>query len=150
MNEALNMAKQAILVDEVPIGALLVNNNKIIAKDFNRTIINNDPTAHAEILVLRSAATKLNNYRLINCTLYVTLEPCAMCVSAAIHARVKKIVFATKDKKTGMLGGCKNIFDMNCFNHKIKIEKGILKEQSSELLTSFFKNKRKNNATKYS
>jgi tRNA(adenine34) deaminase len=122
-------------------GALLVKDNKIIATGFNQVITLNDPTAHAEIQVIRKAGQILNNYRLMETTLYVTLEPCAMCFGAMIHARIKTVVFATHDPRTGCLGGCQNL-NNQCSNHTLEIIKGVRAEQSSLMLKQFFKNKR--------
>lgn len=135
MNHALKLAKKAQEEGEVPVGAVLVFKNKIIGEGWNRNINNNDPTAHAEIIALRNAAIKLQNYRLINSTLYVTLEPCLMCCGAIIYSRIKHIVFGTKDKKNNSL---LNFF--NKFNKKnIKITEGILSESCSLIIKDFFK-----------
>ncbi|SFV69121.1 tRNA-specific adenosine-34 deaminase [hydrothermal vent metagenome] len=144
MEQALVLAKKAEELGEVPVGAILVKNDKIIAKSHNQPIFLNDPTAHAEIQVIRQGAKILNNYRLNNTTLYVTLEPCVMCFGAIIHARIKTVVFAANDKKTGCLGGCQDLRDL-CVNHSLEIVGGVMAKQSSDLLRNFFKNKRSNN-----
>jgi tRNA(adenine34) deaminase len=138
---ALAEAEKAKTKNEVPVGAILVKDNAIIATGFNQVISLNDPSAHAEIQVIRKAGQVLNNYRLTNTILYVTLEPCAMCFGAMIHARIKTVVFATPDPRTGCLGGCQNL-NNQCSNHSLEIIKGVMAEQSSSMLKQFFKNKR--------
>ena len=120
----------------------MVQNEKIIAQAHNQPIKNNDPTAHAEIQLLRKAGKKKENYRLVGSTLYVTLEPCAMCFGAMIHARIERIVFGALDPKTGVCGSCISLHEENFFNHKISITGGILDKECSELLRLFFKTKR--------
>lgn len=142
MQEALKEAQKAFDLDEVPVGAVLVKEQKIIARGHNQTIEKHDPTAHAEICVLREAGIVLNNYRLLDTTLYVTLEPCAMCAMALVHARVKRLVFATEDPRTGACGSVFNLVDHQKLNHRLAVEKNILQVEASHLLTSFFHNKR--------
>jgi len=139
---ALNQAKLAQNQSEIPVGAILVKQNTLIAQAHNQSILNNDPTAHAEIQLLRKAGDQQKNYRLTGSTLYVTLEPCTMCFGAMIHARIERIVFGAFDAKTGVCGSCINLNEKNFFNHKISITGGILEKQSSELLRLFFKSKR--------
>jgi tRNA(adenine34) deaminase len=141
---AIEQAKLAEKIDEVPVGAVLVQDDRLIAEAHNQPISNHDPTAHAEIQLLRKAGKKLNNYRLPNTTLYVTLEPCTMCLGAMIHARVSKVVFGAFDEKTGVCGSCDDLSSSNCFNHSIKISGGILANDCKELLQQFFTRKRKN------
>jgi tRNA(adenine34) deaminase len=141
---ALNEAKLAQNQSEIPVGAILIKQNTIIAQAHNESILNNDPTAHAEIQLLRKAGDQQKNYRLTGSTLYVTLEPCAMCFGAMIHARIERIVFGAYDPKTGVCGSCMNLNDKNLFNHKISITGGILEKESSELLRLFFKSRRVN------
>ena len=126
MKIAIEEAKLAMNENEIPIGSILVQNEKIIAKAHNQPIGNNDPTAHAEIQLLRKAGKQKENYRLIGSTLYVTLEPCAMCFGAMIHARIERIVFGALDPKTGVCGSCMNLNNENFFNHKISITGGVL------------------------
>ena len=128
--------------NEVPVGCVLVQNEKIIAQAHNQPIKNNDPTAHAEIQALRKAGKQQTNYRLGGCTLYVTLEPCAMCFGAMIHARIERIVFGALDPKTGVCGSCIDLNKESFFNHKISITGGILDKECSDLLRLFFKSKR--------
>ena len=142
MQIALHEANLAMNENEIPVGAVLVKNGKLISQSHNQSIRKNDPTAHAEIQLLRKAGEQQKNYRLIGSTLYVTLEPCAMCFGAMIHARIERIVFGAFDAKTGVCGSCINLNEKNFFNHKISITGGILEKQSSELLRLFFKSKR--------
>jgi len=142
MRIALNEANLALDENEIPVGAVLVKNDKLIAQSHNRPINKNDPTAHAEIELLRKAGEQQKNYRLIGSTLYVTLEPCAMCFGAMIHARIERIVFGASDPKTGVCGSCINLNEEKIFNHKISIARGILEEESSKLLRLFFKSRR--------
>ena len=142
MKIALNEANIAMEENEIPVGAVLVKNDRLIAQSHNQPIKTNDPTAHAEIQLLRKAGLELKNYRLIDSTLYVTLEPCAMCFGAMIHARIERIVFGASDPKTGVCGSCINLNKENFFNHKISITGGVLKNESSKLLKLFFQSKR--------
>lgn len=142
MQRALELAQEAQTNGEVPIGAVLVHNNEIIAQTYNQPVKQCDPTAHAEILALREGAQKLDNYRLLDTTLYVTLEPCAMCASALVHARVKRLVFAAADPKAGAVISHFNLLDSPALNHRIKYEHGLLADESSELLKTFFKARR--------
>jgi tRNA(adenine34) deaminase len=142
MKIALNEASLALKENEVPVGSVLIQNNIIIAKSHNQQIIKNDPTAHAEIQLLRKAGNQQKNYRLVGCSLYVTLEPCAMCFGALIHARVDRVIFGASDPKTGVCGSCINLNEEKFFNHKISITGGILENDCSELLKKFFKSKR--------
>ena len=144
MKVAINEAILARNKGEVPIGAVIVQDSKVIAKAHNCPISKNDPTAHAEILALRKAAKKLKNYRLPNTTLYVTLEPCLMCVSAINHARVKRVVFGAPDSKKSILTSSENLNLEFSFNHKCKMDGGILEKDCREILQSFFRLRRKN------
>ena len=142
MKLALEQARLAQAMDEVPVGAVLVQDDQLIASAHNQPIINHDPTAHAEIQLLRKAGQVLNNYRLPNTTLYVTLEPCTMCLGAMIHARVSKIVFGAYDEKTGVCGSCQDLSTSECFNHTIDTQGGVLADECKNLLQQFFKNRR--------
>jgi tRNA(adenine34) deaminase len=142
MEAALAEARQAAEAGEVPIGALIVLDGAIIARGQNRVLRDNDPTAHAEIVALRAAAQALGNYRLNGCTLYVTLEPCAMCAGAMIHARLDKLVFAADDPKAGACGSVVSVLNHPKLNHRMWAERGILAEESAELLRSFFRDRR--------
>ncbi len=139
---AIQQAKLAEKIDEVPVGAVLVQDGQLIAQAHNQPINNNDPTAHAEIQLLRQAGKKLGNYRLPNTTLYVSLEPCTMCLGAMIHARVSRIVFGAYDEKTGVCGSCQDLSKSDCFNHTIEVEGGILADECRDLLQQFFKHRR--------
>ena len=142
MASALIEAEKANNEGEVPIGAVLIRNNKLIAKSHNQPISSNDATAHAEIQLIRSAGKKLKNYRLNESTLYVTLEPCIMCLGAIINARIKRVVFGTKDSKIGACAICEDITYSKNFNHKFIITGGVLELECRKLLKSFFKTKR--------
>ena len=144
MQIALNEANLAMNENEIPVGAVLVKNGKLIAQSHNQPIRTNDPTAHAEIQLLRKAGEQQKNYRLIGSTIYVTLEPCTMCFGAMVHARIERIVFGASDFKTGVCGSCINLNNENFFNHKISITGGVLENESSELLKLFFKSRRDN------
>lgn len=142
MKIAIEEANLAIEEKEVPVGAVLIHNEKLIARAHNQSIKKNDPTAHAEIQVLRKAGNQLNNYRLCDATLYVTLEPCTMCFGAMIHARINRVVFGAYDHKSGVCGSCTNLNNEKFFNHQIEIKGGILKVETQNILLSFFKSNR--------
>jgi len=145
MGEALKQAKLSFEADEVPIGAVLVYQNKIIASGYNLSIANHDPSAHAEILTIRDAGQYLKNYRLLNCSLYVTLEPCVMCLGAIFHARISNLIFGAYDHKTGACESVANLKGDKELNHHCVIHGGVLEFESKTLLQDFFKNKRKKN-----
>ena len=142
MDLAIKQAIKAEKEGEVPIGAVLVKDELLIAKAHNQPITKNDPTAHAEVQLLRNAGKKLQNYRLTGSTLYVTLEPCAMCFGAMIHARVKHIVFGAYDPKTGVCGSSEDLTNANCFKHKINVTGGVSERKCSQLLQAFFMSRR--------
>jgi tRNA(adenine34) deaminase len=142
MQAALAEARLAGEAGEVPIGTVVVHDGKIIARGQNRVLRDVDPTAHAEIVALRAAAKALGNYRLAGCTLFVTLEPCAMCAGAMIHARIDRLVFAAADPKAGACGSVLEVVNHPQLNHKIQVEQGIAAEESSELLRNFFRERR--------
>lgn len=139
---AIKQAKLAEKIDEVPVGAVLVQDGQLITSAHNQPISTNDPTAHAEIQLLREAGKKLNNYRLPNTTLYVTLEPCTMCLGAMIHARISRVVFGAYDEKTGVCGSCQDLSTSKCFNHSIATDGGVLADECKQLLQKFFKKRR--------
>jgi len=140
---ALQEARRAMQIDEVPVGAVLVAaSGEIIAAAHNRTIAEQDPTAHAEILALREAAGKLQNYRLLNTTLYVTVEPCVMCAGALLHARVARLVFGATDPKWGASGSLYNVAADPRLNHQIEVVAGICIEDCRELMQAFFRSRR--------
>ncbi len=146
MKIALEQAEKAAQQGEVPVGAVLVKDNVLLASEGNGPIYRHDPTAHAEILTLRKAALKNCNYRLPGTTLYVTLEPCTMCVGAIIHARVQRVVFGAKDPKTGALISLYNIGSDGLLNHTLQIHGGVLEDKCSTLLKEFFRSKRRKGA----
>lgn len=143
MQHALELAHRAESEGEVPVGAVVVYDEQVIGEGWNRPIIDNDPTAHAEIMALRAAAKKINNYRLLDTTLYVTLEPCIMCTGAIIHARVKRVVYGALDPKAGASESAFSILGTDCLNHKVEVENGILAEECGQILTEFFRTRRK-------
>jgi tRNA(adenine34) deaminase len=142
IDAALSEARLAAEAGEVPIGAVIVHNSAIIATGQNRVLRDQDPTAHAEIIAMRVAAATLGNYRLLGCTLYATLEPCAMCAGAMIHARLDRLVFATADPKAGAAGSVLEVLNHPRLNHQMQVEQGIGAEESAELLRSFFRERR--------
>jgi tRNA(adenine34) deaminase len=142
MKEAIKCAQKALLCDEVPVGAVIVKDGKIISKGYNKSIKNTDTTAHAEIIAIRKACKKLNNYRLNDCTVYITIEPCTMCTGALIWARAKRIVFGAYDIKAGACGSVFNIPSEKKLNHKIEVSGGLLQEECATIIKEFFKNKR--------
>lgn len=143
MQVALDLAKQAAINGEVPVGAVVVNNGEIIGRGSNAPIRLSDPSAHAEIQALRDAAKTINNYRLIDCTLYVTLEPCVMCTGAIQHARIAKLVYGASDPKTGACGSVVNLMTENKLNHHTEVFGGVMAEECGKLLSAFFKERRK-------
>ena len=142
MLAAIAEAEVAASTDEVPVGAVIVKGGEMIARGFNCPVQNNDPTAHAEIMAIRAAAVVENNYRLNNTTLYVTLEPCPMCVGAMLHARVSRVVFGAYDPKTGAAGSVLDLCDDRRMNHRIEVNGGLLEDQCGRLLRQFFERKR--------
>lgn len=149
MQKALCLAQQAQAQGEVPVGALIVKNNEIIAEGLNGSISCCDPTAHAEMQAIRAAAQTLQNYRMLDTTLYVTLEPCAMCAGAIIQARIARVIFGASDPRTGAAGSVFNVLENPVLNHRASVTKGILGAECGALLTQFFRNKRKNKTTSY-
>jgi len=148
MSLALEQAVKAEEEGEVPVGAILVKDGLVIARAHNQPISTNDATAHAEIQLLRAAGRKLKNYRLTGTSLFVTLEPCAMCLGAIMHARVERVVFGAHDPKTGVCGSSVNLMEANCFNHKINLVRGVLENESKQLLKNFFISRREINNLK--
>ena len=138
MSRALELARQAQAHGEVPVGAVIVRDGAIIAEGFNRPIGGNDPTAHAEIVAMRAAAAVLGSYRLLNTSLYVTLEPCAMCAGAMVHARVQNIIFGATDPRAGAAGSIFNIVQSSALNHRVSVQGGVLAEECGKLLRDFF------------
>ncbi len=142
LQQALYQAELALQHDEVPVGAILVKNNQMIAQGFNQPIGLCDPTAHAEVVTLRRAAQRLNNYRLIGTTLYVTLEPCILCVGALIQARINRLVFGAYDPKGGAICSSLHLLNTPGINHRFDWQGGVMNEQCAQLLQNFFKQKR--------
>lgn len=147
MRMALHAAAEAQRVGEVPVGAVIVKDDEVIAIGYNHPITEHDPTAHAEIAALRAAAQQLGNYRLPGCTLYVTLEPCAMCAGAMMHARLARVVYGASDPKTGTCGSVVNLFDEPRLNHHTKVQGGVLAAECGTLLSAFFAERRQQTRT---
>ena len=138
MNRAIELAREAQAAGEVPVGALIVRDGEILAEGFNRPISTHDPTAHAEMVALRAAAARVDNYRLTGTTLYVTLEPCAMCAGAMVHARVARLVYAASDPRAGAAGSVFNVVQNAALNHRLEVVPGVLAEACGTLLRDFF------------
>ena len=142
MEEALRCAQRALEADEVPVGAVVVCDGQIVGRGWNRNITGSDPTAHAEIMALREAGSIVGNHRLGGCELFVTIEPCAMCAGAMIHARIKRLVYGSDDPKAGAVRSVLQVLNHPQLNHKIEVCSGVLAGRSAEVLQSFFKNRR--------
>jgi tRNA(adenine34) deaminase len=142
MARALELAREAERAGEVPVGAVIVKDGVIVGEGSNRPINTNDPTAHAEIVAMRAAAQQLNTYRLLDTTLYVTLEPCPMCAGAMVHARVKRLVYAATDPRAGAAGTIFNIVQHPSLNHRIEYEAGLMGEECGAMLRAFFQGRR--------
>lgn len=143
MHEALALAREAWAAGEVPVGAVVVKDGGIVGRGFNAPISTHDPSGHAEIRALRDAATRLGNYRLVDCTLYVTLEPCAMCAGAIMHARLARVAFGAADPKTGAAGSVVDLFADKRLNHHTEVTAGVLSEDCAGLLRQFFAERRR-------
>jgi len=143
MGLALDLAREAGAAGEVPVGAVVVWGGEVVGRGFNQPLGRHDPTAHAEIMALRDAATRLGNYRLPGCSLYVTLEPCAMCAGAIMHARIDRVVFGARDPKTGAAGSIIDLFAESRLNHHATIVGGVLADECGSLLSSFFSARRR-------
>ena len=144
MNIALLEAQKAALIDEVPIGAVIVKDGKVIAKSYNQREKRNDPTAHAEVLAIRSACRKLKSWRLVGCTIYVTIEPCSMCAGTILWTRMDRIVYGSKDPKGGALGSSYNLFEQKNLNHQVEVKSGIKEKECATIIKDYFKKKRDN------
>jgi tRNA(adenine34) deaminase len=142
MQEALAEARAAADAGEVPVGAIVLFNGEVIGRGQNRVLRDFDPTAHAEIIAMRAAARRLHNYRLTGCELYITLEPCAMCAGAMIHARIRRLVYAAPDPKAGAAGSVLEVVNHPRLNHRMQLTAGILQESCSDLLRQFFRQRR--------
>ena len=145
MRAALRQARRGEAEGEVPVGVVVAHQGRVIARAHNRPIRLSDPTAHAEILALRSAGRKIGNYRLAGCTLYATIEPCAMCAGAMIHARIQRLVFGARDAKAGATGSVLNVLNHPKLNHRVEVASGILEEECRDLLSRFFRARRNKN-----
>ncbi len=145
MKQALKEAEKAYKKLEVPVGAIIVKDGKIIARGYNQKETKTDTTKHAEIIAIQKASKKLQSWRLIDCEMYVTLEPCSMCAGAIINSRLKKVYIGTMDKKTGAVGSVLNLFEDYTFNHKVESKTGVMQEECEQILKKFFKELRKKN-----
>ena len=147
MEEALREAQRAAAAGEVPVGAVVVAAGQIVGRGSNRPISGNDPTAHAEILALRQAGASMGNYRLEDCDLYVTIEPCAMCAGAIVHARIRRLVYGAADPKAGAVETVMQVLENPSLNHRVGVTKGVLAGRSMEILQDFFRNRRASRVT---
>jgi len=143
MKEALREAQRALALGEVPVGAVVVHDGRIVGRGCNRPLSANDPTAHAEILALREAGQTMGNYRLLDCDLYVTVEPCAMCAGAITHARIRRLIYGAEDPKAGAVHSMLQVLNHPKLNHQVEVTCGVLAARCMELLQSFFREKRK-------
>ena len=142
MELALGQARLAEQAGEVPVGAIVIRGGEVVGSGHNRNLLDNDPTAHAEIVALRQAAARVGNHRLTGCTLFCTIEPCAMCAGAMIHARIKRLVYGASDPKAGAAGSVLDVINHSRLNHKMLVTPGVLAEESSQLLRKFFAERR--------
>ena len=142
MELALEQARLAALAGEVPVGALVIRQGEIIGQGHNRNLLDNDPTAHAEIVALRQAAARVGNHRLIGCTMVATIEPCSMCAGALIHARIARLVYGASDPKAGAAGSTVQVINHPSLNHRMEVTAGVLADKCSEILQQFFRGKR--------
>jgi tRNA(adenine34) deaminase len=142
MEEALRSAQRALEMGEVPVGAIVVCEGRIVGRGWNRNISDSDPTAHAEVIALREAGATVGNHRLGDCELFVTIEPCAMCAGAIVHARIKRLVYGADDPKAGAVHSVMQLLNHPQLNHKIEVQDGVLAGRSAELLQTFFRNRR--------
>src|SRR6202162_4833967 len=142
MEEALRAAQRALQAGEVPVGAVVVCQGRVVGQGWNRNITDSDPSAHAEIVALREAGASLGNHRLADCDLFVTIEPCAMCAGAMVHARIKRLIYGADDPKAGAVQSVMQVLDHPQLNHQIEVRSGVLAGRSAEVLQTFFKNRR--------
>jgi tRNA(adenine34) deaminase len=142
MQEGLRSARRALDIGEVPVGAVVVHEGKIVGRGFNRNLADSDPTAHAEIVALREAGSTLGNHRLGNCELFVTIEPCAMCAGAMVHARIRTLIYGADDPKAGAVHSAMHVLNHPALNHKVEVRRGVLAGQCAELLQEFFRSRR--------
>ena len=142
MEQALEQARLAAKEGEVPVGALVIKDGEIVGSGHNRNLLDHDPTAHAEIVALRQAAARLGNHRLTDCEMFVTIEPCAMCAGALIHARLSRLIYGASDPKAGAAGSALQVLNHPSLNHQMEVKSGVLAEKCSEILQAFFREKR--------
>jgi tRNA(Arg) A34 adenosine deaminase TadA len=142
MSEALRLAQRALESGEVPVGAVVVDRGHIVGRGFNRNILEHDPTAHAEIVALREAGAALGNHRLGECELFATIEPCAMCAGAMVHARVRRLIYGADDPKAGAVRSVLRLLDYPALNHRVEVKRGVLAARCAEILQGFFENRR--------
>src|SRR3954463_6142483 len=142
MREALRAAQRALELGEVPVGAVVIHEGNVVGRGFNRNLADSDPTAHAEVVALREAGAALGNHRLGDCDLFVTIEPCAMCAGAMVHARIERLVYGSDDAKAGAVSSAIQVLNHPQMNHKIEVRSGVLAGRSAELLQTFFKSRR--------
>jgi tRNA(adenine34) deaminase len=142
MEEALRAAQEALRAGEVPVGAVVVCDGKIVGRGWNRNIVDSDPTAHAEMVAMREAGANIGNHRLIECDLFVTIEPCAMCSGAIVHARIKRLIYGADDPKAGAVRSVMSVLNHPGLNHRVEVSSGVLAGRCAELLQTFFKNRR--------
>ncbi len=142
MQRAFELAQLAESHEEIPVGAVVVHQGKIIGEGYNQSIMSHDPSAHAEMIAIRQAGKRVNNYRLLDCTLYVTLEPCPMCAGLLVHSRIERIVYGTPDLKTGAAGSVFNLVSSEQLNHQITVTSGVMAKECSQLLSNFFRRRR--------
>jgi tRNA(adenine34) deaminase len=142
MQEALRVAQRALDLGEVPVGAVVVHEGKIVGRGFNRNLADSDPTAHAEIVALREAGSALGNHRLAKCDLFVTIEPCAMCAGAMVHARIRGLIYGADDRKAGAVHSTMHVLNHPALNHEVEVRGGVLAGRCAELLQEFFRTRR--------
>ncbi len=142
MQEALRLAEQARAAGEVPVGALIVHDGQIVGRGFNRNLLDTDPTAHAEMVALRDAGRAVGNHRLLDCEMFVTIEPCAMCAGAMVHARLRRLVFGADDPKAGAVHSVLDVLNHPSLNHRMDVTAGVLSEECSRILQDFFQSRR--------
>jgi tRNA(adenine34) deaminase len=142
MEEALRAARRALDADEVPVGAVIVHHGKVVGRGFNRNFSDSDPTAHAEVVALREAGAAIGNHRLSDCELFATIEPCAMCAGAMVHARIRRLVYGADDPKAGAAGSALHVLNHPALNHRIEVRGGVLAGRCAEILQDFFRSRR--------
>ena len=142
MEEALRSAQRALEVGEVPVGAVVVRNGRIVGRGWNRSIRENDPTSHAEVVAIREAGATLGNYRLEDCDLFVTIEPCAMCAAAMVHARIQRLIYGAEDAKAGAVRSVMQLLEHPAMNHRVEVQGGVLAGRCAEVLQTFFRSRR--------